>query len=98
MINLEVLRLELNYLLQHVYTLFGDVASEEIKDAITYLIFSYLYPSSYDDTTVSNIQIIEEYLKKIQQTIEQPEYNILESNIITIRALMDKIKIEPANA
>ena len=94
MINLEILKLELNYLLHNVNILSGVMASEEIKDAITSLIFYYLYPSSFDHTTIYNVQIIEEYLKEIQQSIESHEYKILKSNITSIETLIDKIKTE----
>ena len=94
MINLEILRLELNYLGQVVKSILGNKASREISEAITSLVISFLYPNTYDSLSLSYIQMIEQYLNQIQQEIEPDKYQLLMNNIPTIRIFMEKVKSE----
>ncbi|NLM60202.1 MAG: hypothetical protein GX194_14030 [Clostridium sp.] len=94
MINLEVLRLELNYLEQVAKDILGDKASGKISEAITALIICFLYPNTYDSLSLSYIQIIEQYLNQIKKEIESDKYQLLMNNISTIRVFMEKVKSE----
>jgi hypothetical protein len=94
MINLEILRLELNYLGQVVKSILGNNASREISEAITSLVISFLYPNTYDSLSLSYLQTIEQYFIQIQQEIEPDKYQLLINNIPTIRIFMEKVKSE----
>lgn len=94
MINLEVFRLELNYLRQVVKGILGDKALGEIDEAIEMLIIYFLNPATYNSSSLSYLQTIEQYLNQIQQKIEPCEYKLLLNNIPTIRNFLEKIKFE----
>jgi len=94
MINLEVFRLELNYLKQVAKGILGDKASGEISEAITALVTCFLYPNTYDSLSLSYLQTIEQYINQIQQEIEPDKYQLLMNNIPTIRIFMEKVKSE----
>ncbi|MDH7565945.1 MAG: hypothetical protein QHH06_05630 [Clostridiales bacterium] len=94
MINLEVLRLELNYLQQAVKDILGNKVAEEIGEAIELLVLCFLNPKNYDTFCLSNLQAIEQYLNQIHQKMESNEYKLLMNNIPTIRIFMEKVKSE----
>ncbi len=94
MINLEVFRLELNYLKQVIKGIIGDKASREIGEAIELLVLCFLNPKNYDTFCLSNLQAIEQYLNQIHQKMESNEYKLLMNNIPTIRIFMEKVKSE----
>jgi len=94
MINLEVFRLELNYLKQIVKGILGDKVSGEIGEAIELLVLCFLNPKNYDTFCLSNLQAIEQYLNQIHQKMESNEYKLLMNNIPTIRIFMEKVKSE----
>lgn len=94
MINLEVLRLELNYLKQVVKEILGDKISIELGEVITTLVTCFLYPATYDSFSLSHLQAVERYLNQIQQEVEPCEYKLLLNNIPTIRNFLEKIKFE----
>jgi len=94
MINLEILRLELNYLKQVIKFILGDKVSSEINKAITALIISFLSPNAYDSLSLSYLQTIEQYINQIQHEIEPDKYQLLMNNIPTIRIFMEKVKSE----
>jgi len=94
MINLEILRLELNYLGQVVKSILGNKASREISEAFTALIICFLYPNTYDSLSLSYLQTIEQYINQIQQEIKPDEYQLLMNNISTMRVFMEKVKSE----
>ncbi len=98
MIDLEILRLELNYLIAGVKEVIGKSAAEEIGEAINLLVFCFLNPSSYTSPEIpKEIQLIEEYLCVVQESTEPNEYGIFRSNIVTIETLIDKTKVETSN-
>lgn len=92
MINLEVLRLELNYLKQVVKGILGDKALGGIDEAIEMLIMYFLNPAT--PSSLSYLQTIEQYLNQIQHEVEPYEYRLLLNNIPTIRVLIEKVKTE----
>mgnify|MGYP000851230076 CR=1 FL=1 len=94
MINLEVLRIELNYLQQVIKSIIGDKVSREISEAITALVTCFLNPSTYNSLSLSNLQTIEQYLNQIQNKIESSKYQLLLNNIPTIRTFLEKVKFE----
>lgn len=95
MINLEVLRLELNYLKTGVKGVMGKNATEEVGEAINLLVSYFLNPSTYTFPDVHNvIQLLENYLLLIKEAIGPHEYEIFKSNLTTIGTLIDKIKFE----
>jgi conjugal transfer/entry exclusion protein len=94
MINLEILRLELNYLEQIVKGILGDKVSGEIGEAIKALTLYFLNPATYNSLSLSNIQTIEQYLNQIQQKTEPYEYKLMLNNIPTIRNFLEKVKFE----
>ena len=94
MINLEILRLELNYLKQVIKAVLGDKVSAEINEAITALIISFLFPNAYDSLSFSYIQTIEQYLKQTQQKLTPYEHKQMINNIPSIRNLLEKVKLE----
>lgn len=94
MINLEVFRLELNYLKQVAKGILGDKASGEISEAITALVTCFLYPNTYDSLSLSYLQTIEQYLNQIQQEMEPCEYKLLLNNIPTIKTFIEKVRTE----
>ena len=91
MINLEVFRLELNYLKQVIKDIIGDKASGELGEAIELLVLCFLNPKNYDTYCLSNLQTIEQYLNQIQHEIEPDKYQLLMNNIPTIRIFIDKV-------
>jgi hypothetical protein len=93
-INLEVFRIELNYLQQVIKSIIGDKVSREISEAITALVTCFLNPSTYDSSLFSYIQTIEQYINQIQKEFEPYEYKLLMNNIPTIRIFMEKVKTE----
>jgi len=94
MINLEVFRLELNYLKQVVKDVIGCKASGEIAETIELLVLCFLNPKNYDTYCLSNLQTIEQYLNQIQNEIEPSKYHFLMNNMPTIRNFLEKIKFE----
>jgi hypothetical protein len=94
MINLEVLRLELNYLQQVIKDVIGCKASGEIAETIELLVLCFLNPKNYNTFCLSNLQTIEQYLNQIQQKVESCEYKLLLNNIPTIRTFLEKVKFE----
>ncbi|MDD3724614.1 MAG: hypothetical protein PHV83_03690 [Bacteroidales bacterium] len=94
MINLEVLRLELNYLQQVVNRTLGNKDARKLGEVITALVTCFLKPTTYDSFSLSHLQAIEQYLNQIQQEVEPCEYKLLLNNIPTIRNFLEKIKFE----
>lgn len=94
MINLEVLRLELNYLQQVVNRTLGNMDAGKLGKAITVLVTCFLNPTTYDSLSLSHLQAVEQYLNQIQQEVEPCEYKLLLNNIPTIRNFLEKIKFE----
>ena len=94
MINLEVLRIELNYLKQVIKGILGNKVSGEIGEAIESLTLYFLNPATYNSLSLSNIQTIEQYLNQIQQKTEPYEYKLMLNNIPTIRSFLEKVKFE----
>jgi choline-glycine betaine transporter len=94
MINLEIFRLELNYLKQAVKGILGDKVSGEIGEAIEALTLYFLNPATYNSLSLSLLQTIEQYLNQIQQKTEPYEYKLMLNNIPTIRNFLEKIKFE----
>ena len=94
MINLEVLRLELNYLKQVIKDIIGDKASGELGEAIELLVLCFLNPKNYDTYCLSNLQTVEQYLNQIQQKLTPYEHKQMLNNIPTIRNFLEKVKLE----
>jgi len=94
MINLEVLRIELNYLQQVIKGIIGDKASRELGEAIELLVLCFLNPKNYNTFCLSNLQTIEQYLNQIQNKIEPSKYQLLLNNIPTIKTFLEKVKLE----
>ena len=94
MINLEVFRLELNYLKQVIKDIIGDKASGELGEAIKLLVLCFLNPKNYDTYCLSNLQTVEQYINQIQQEIEPGKYKLLMNNMPTIRNFLEKVKFE----
>jgi hypothetical protein len=94
MINLEILRIELNYLKQVVEKELGNKDVRKLSEAIAALVTCFLYPNTYDSLSLSYIQIVEQYLCQVQQKIELHEYKLLLNNISTIITFMEKVKFE----
>ena len=94
MINLEVFRLELNYLQQVIKDVIGCKASGEIAETIELLVLCFLNPKNYDTYCLSNLQTIEQYLNQIQNEIEPSKYQLLMNNMPTIRNFLEKVKFE----
>ena len=94
MINLEVLRLELNYLQQVVNRTLGNMDARKLGKTITILVTCFLNPTTYDSLSLSHLQAVEQYLNQIQQEVEPCEYKLLLNNIPTIRNFLEKIKFE----
>ena len=94
MINLEVLRLELNYLQQVVNRTLGNMDARKLGKTITVLVTCFLNPTTYDSLSLSHLQAVEQYLNQIQQEVEPCEYKLLLNNIPTIRNFLEKIKFE----
>ncbi|WP_138205132.1 hypothetical protein [Haloimpatiens lingqiaonensis] len=94
MINLEVLRLELNYLQQVVNRTLENMDAWKLGKAITVLVTYFLNPTTYDSLSLSHLQAVEQYLNQIQQEVEPCEYKLLLNNIPTIRNFLEKIKFE----
>jgi len=94
MINLEILRIELNYLKQVVEKELGNKDVRKLSEAIATLVTCFLYPNTYDSLSLSYIQIVEQYLCQVQQKIELHEYKLLLNNISTIITFMEKVKFE----
>ncbi|WP_129723878.1 hypothetical protein [Xylanivirga thermophila] len=95
MIDLEILRLELNYLKAGVKEVIGKSAAEEIGEAINLLVFCFLNPTNYTSPDISKaIQLIKEHLGVIQEVMGPNEYEIFKSNLITIGSLLKRLKFE----
>lgn|SRR5690554_543529 len=95
MIDLEILRLELNYLKTGVKEIIGKSAAEELGEAINLSVSYFLNPSTYASPDIpTNLQLIEEYLLTIQESMEPNEYQFFKGNLTTIGTLIDKIKFE----
>jgi hypothetical protein len=93
-INLEVLRLELNYLEQVVGKELGNKDARKLSEAITGLVTCFLNPATYYSLSLSYIQIVEQYLCQVQQKTEPYEYKLMLNNIPTIRNFLEKVKFE----
>ena len=94
MINLEVFRIELNYLQQVVGKELGNKDARKLSEAITALVTCFLNPATYYSLSLSYIQIVEQYLCQVQQKTEPYEYKLMLNNIPTIRNFIEKVKLE----
>lgn len=94
MINLEVFRIELNYLQQVVGKELGNKDARKLSEAITGLVTCFLNPATYYSLSLSYIQIVEQYLCQVQQKTEPYEYKLMLNNIPTIRNFIEKVKLE----
>ncbi|XOQ43617.1 MAG: HisKA domain-containing protein [Clostridium sp.] len=94
MINLEVFRLELNYLQQVVGKELGNKDARKLSEAITGLVTCFLNPATYYSLSLSYIQIVEQYLCQVQQKTEPYEYKLMLNNIPTIITFIEKVKTE----
>jgi hypothetical protein len=94
MINLEVFRLELNYLEQVVGKELGNKDARKLSDAITTLVTCFLNPATYYSLSLTYIQIVEQYLCQVQQKTEPYEYKQMLNNIPTIKNFLEKVKLE----
>ncbi|MEN2775214.1 hypothetical protein ABCY62_09230 [Acetivibrio clariflavus] len=94
MINLEVFRIELNYLQQVVGKELGNKDARKLSEAITGLVTCFLNPATYYSLSLSYIQIVEQYLCQVQQKTEPYEYKLMLNNIPTIRNFLKKVKLE----
>lgn len=94
MINLEVFRLELNYLQQVVGKELGNKDARKLSEAITGLVTCFLNPATYYSLSFPYIEAVEQYLSQIQQKIELHEYKLLLNNISTIITFIEKVKTE----
>ena len=94
MINLEVFRLELNYLQQVVGKELGNKDARKLSEAITGLVTCFLNPATYYSLSFPYIEAVEQYLSQIQQEIELHEYKLLLNNISTIITFIEKVKTE----
>lgn len=94
MINLEVFRIELNYLQQVVGKELGNKDARKLSEAITGLVTCFLNPATYYSLSLSYIQIVEQYLCQVQQKTEPYEYKLMLNNIPTIRNFIEKVKFE----
>ena len=94
MINLEILRIELNYLKQVVGEKLGDRDARKLSEAITALVTCFLNSASYYSLSFPYIEAVEQYLSQIQQKIELHEYKLLLNNISTIITFIEKVKTE----
>jgi|SRR5690554_4092628 len=95
MIDLEILRLELNYLKTGVREMIGESEEREIGEAINLLVFCFLNPTNYTSPDISKaIQLIKEHLGVIQEVMGPNEYEIIKSNLITIGSLLKRLKFE----
>lgn len=74
MINLEVLRLELNYLEQVVNRILGNKDVRELSKAIIALATCFLNPAAYNSFSLSYLQTVEQCLNQIQQTLDLDDY------------------------
>ena len=93
-INLEVFRIELNYLQQVVGKELGNKDARKLSEAITGLVTCFLNPATYYSLSLSYIQIVEQYLCQVQQKTEPYEYKLMLNNIPTIRNFIEKVKLE----
>jgi hypothetical protein len=93
-INLEVFRIELNYLQQVVGKELGNKDARKLSEAITGLVTCFLNPATYYSLSLSYIQIVEQYLCQVQQKTEPYEYKLMLNNIPTIRNFLKKVKLE----
>ena len=94
MINLEVFRIELNYLQQVVGKELGNKDARKLSEAITGLVTCFLNPATYYSLSFPYIEAVEQYLSQIQQEIELHEYKLLLNNISTIITFIEKVKTE----
>ncbi|CRZ35881.1 hypothetical protein [Herbinix hemicellulosilytica] len=94
MINLEVFRIELNYLQQVVGKELGNKDARKLSEAITGLVTCFLNPATYYSLSLSYIQIVEQYLCQVQPKTEPYEYKLMLNNIPTIRNFLKKVKLE----
>ena len=94
MINLEVFRIELNYLKQVVGKELGNKDARKLSEAITALVTCFLNPATYYSLSFPYIEAVEQYLNQIQQEAEPCEYKLLLNNIPTIRTFIEKVKTE----
>jgi hypothetical protein len=93
-INLEVFRIELNYLQQVVGKELGNKDARKLSEAITGLVTCFLNPATYYSLSLSYIQIVEQCLCQVQQKTEPHEYKLMLNNIPTIRNFLEKVKFE----
>lgn len=98
MINLEIFRLELNYLRQVTGSLLGNDASIDISMSIELLVIHFLNPSLHTSSSLSHLQNIEQNFNKLNQNLKPYEYQILLNNIPNIRNLIKKIKTETSKS
>ena len=94
MINLEVFRLELNYLKQVVGKELVNKDARKLSEAITALVTCFLNPATYYSLSFPYIEAVEQYLSQIQQEIELHEYKLSLNNISTIITFIEKVKTE----
>jgi len=88
--NLEILRIELNYLKQVVEKELGNKDARKLSEAITALATCFLNPASYYSLSFPYIEAVEAVSKSNSAKNRIHEYKLLLNNISTIITFIEK--------
>lgn len=92
--HLEILRIEMNYLKTYINTYLANNKAHELEESVLSLITSFMLPNSYDSHCINHIEKFEHILQKLQEVLDDEEYEFLIANTVTLQTLIEKIKFE----
>lgn len=82
MINLEILRLEINELLYHIEVFIGNAEKFKAKESLNNILNRYVFIET--DDVGNDTDIIKSFIQKLSLFIDTNEYNMLVNNIPTL--------------
>jgi hypothetical protein len=94
MINLEIFRLEKNYMLEIIKNKINKVASNKANEALLMLVTYFLSPETYDITCFIYLETIQAQLYILKNILGEHEFVIFKNNIKNIIILLEEIKKE----
>lgn len=79
MINLEILRLEINELLYHIEVFIGNTEKFKAKESLNNILNKYVFIET--DDIGNDTDIIKSFIQKLSLFIDTNEYNMLVNNM-----------------
>lgn len=87
MINIEILRLEINELLSHIELFIGSSEKNKTKEALNDILIRYVFAENHDSR--NDTDIIKAIIHDLSFAMYRNEFNLLINNICTLIHFID---------